>query len=80
MTLDEARALGAFATDLGNELTTVGPSDLRRMLPCCGRLYFGTRHSSSTELLGTMPGVVRVVDQRIAAAQGPIQVLFLAGS
>ena len=26
-----------------------------------------------------MSGVVRIVDQRIAAVQGPIQVLFLAG-
>ena len=31
-----------------------------------------------TELLGAMTGVVRIVDQRLAAVQGPIHVLFIA--
>ena len=78
LTLDEARGLGTFATRLGYQLTT-GRSALRRLFPCCGRLYTFTRHSATYELLGAMSGVVRVVDQRIAAVQGPIQVLFLAG-
>ena len=36
------------------------------------------RGGTTTDIIGGMPGVVRIVDQRIAAVQGPIQVLFLA--
>ena len=79
LTLDEARGLGTFAEDLSEQLT-FGRSELRRLFPCCGRLsLYSPGQSSTTELLGAMPGVVRMVDQRIAAVQGPIQVLFLAG-
>ena len=76
--LDEARGLGSFADRLSDELT-FGRSPLRSLFPCCGQLYVGTGHSAQFELLGAMSRVVKVVDQRIAAVQGPIQVLFLAG-
>ena len=76
--LDEARGLGSFADRLSDELT-VGRSPLRSLFPCCGQRYIGTGHSAEFELLGAMSRVVKVVDQRIAAVQGPIQVLFLAG-
>jgi hypothetical protein len=77
LTLDEARDLAGFAQRFNDKLTS-GTRALREIFPCCGRLFFGTGHSTSTELLGAMSGVVRIVDQRIAAVQGPIQVLFLA--
>ena len=76
--LDEARGLGSFADRLSDELT-FGRSPLRSLFPCCGQRYRGTGHIAEFELLGAMSRVVKVVDQRIAAVQGPIQVLFLAG-
>jgi hypothetical protein len=76
--LDEARELGSFADRLSDELT-FGRSPLRSLFPCCGQLYIGTGHGAQFELLGAMSREVKVVDQRIAAVQGPIQVLFLAG-
>ncbi|MGZ8565995.1 MAG: hypothetical protein ACXWXS_02975 [Actinomycetota bacterium] len=78
LSLDEARELSVFAERFGDQITSP-TSPLREIFPCCGRLFFGSGHGTSTELLGAMSGVVRVVDQRIAAVQGPIQVLFLAG-
>ncbi len=78
LTLDEARGQADFAQRFTERITS-GPSVLKEIFPCCGRLFFGTGHSTSTDLLGAMAGVVRIVDQRIAAVQGPIQVLFLAG-
>ena len=76
MSLDEARALSVFAEGFNDQIRST--SVLREVFPCCGRLFFG-RHTRTTELLGAMSGVVRVVDQRVAAAQGPIHVVFLAG-
>ena len=35
-------------------------------------------HGTTTELLGTITGVVGIVDQRLAAVAGPIHVLFVA--
>ena len=78
LTLEEARGLGSFADGLSRELT-VGRSPLRTLFPCCGQLYAGTGHGAQFELLSAMSRAVKVVDQRIAAVQGPIQVLFLAG-
>jgi hypothetical protein len=78
LTLDEARELADFAQRFDERLAS-GRTQLREIFPCCGRLYFGTRHSTLTDLLGAMSGVVHVVDQRIAAVQGPLQVLLLAG-
>ncbi|MGZ5300501.1 MAG: hypothetical protein ACXWEJ_01595 [Actinomycetota bacterium] len=78
LTLDEARGLADFAQRFDERLVS-GRSSLREIFPCCGRLYFGTRHSTLTDLLDAMPGVVHIVDQRIAAVQGPLQVLFLTG-
>ena len=77
LSLDEARELSVFAERFGDQIRST--SSLREVFPCCGRLFFGTGHTISTELLGGMSGVVRVVDQRIASVQGPVHVLFLAG-
>ena len=77
LTLDEARDQADFALRFNARLTS-GPRSLREIFPCCGRLFFGTGRGTSTDIIGGMPGVVRIVDQRMAAVQGPIQVLFLA--
>ena len=77
LSLDEARELSVFAERFGDQIRST--SSLREVFPCCGRLFLGTGHTISTELLGGMSGVVRVVDQRIASVQGPVHVLFLAG-
>ena len=76
ITLDEARDLSVTAAGLKDHLTS--DRQLRKLFPCCGRLFFFQLHGTTTELLGTMTGVVRVVDQRLAAVEGPIHVLFIA--
>jgi putative ABC transport system permease protein len=77
LTLGEARTLSVFAERFNDRLASERDS-LDAIFPCCGRLYFTRGHSTSTELFGAMPGVVRVVDQRLAAVEGPIHVLFVA--
>ncbi len=76
ITLDEARDLSVTAERLRDRMTS--DRELRSIFPCCGRLFFLQRHGTTTELLGTMSGVVGIVDQRLAAVQGPIHVLFVA--
>ena len=76
MSLDEAHTLAVTGERLRHRLTS--DRELRRIFPCCGRLFFFEGHGTTTELLGTMSGVIRVVDQRLAAVQGPIHVLFVA--
>ena len=76
ITLDEARTLSVMAERLRFRMTT--DRQLRQIFPCCGRLFFFQGHGTVTELLGAMTGVVRIVDQRLAAVQGPIHVLFIA--
>ena len=77
LSLDEAHRLSAFTNHFADQLGSPD-SPLSDVFPCCGRLFNGTGQFSTAALLGAMPGVVRIVDQRIAAVQGPIQVLFLA--
>ncbi len=77
LSLDEAHRLSAFTSHFADQLGSPG-SPLSDIFPCCGRLFNGTGQFSTAALLGAMPGVVRIVDQRVAAVQGPIQVLFLA--
>jgi len=62
ITLNEARDLSVTALGLKDRLTS--DRQLRKLFPCCGRLFFFQLHGTTTELLGTMTGVVRVVDQR----------------
>ncbi len=76
ITLDEARDLSVTAERLRDRMTS--DRQLRQIFPCCGRLFFFQGHGTTTELLGTMSGVVGIVDQRLAAVQGPIHVLFIA--
>ena len=76
ITLNEARDLSVTAVGLKDRLTS--DRQLRKLFPCCGRLFFFQLHGTTTELLGTMTGVVRIVDQRLAAVEGPIHVLFIA--
>jgi putative ABC transport system permease protein len=76
ITLDQARDLSVISEDLRDRMTS--DRELRKIFPCCGRLFFFQGHGSTTELLGTMTGVVGIVDQRLAAVEGPIHVLFVA--
>jgi putative ABC transport system permease protein len=75
-TLDEARDLSLTAERLRDSMTS--DRQLRTIFPCCGRLFFFLGHGTTTELLGAMTGVVGIVDQRLAAVEGPIHVLFVA--
>jgi putative ABC transport system permease protein len=78
LTLDEARDLSRFAGELGARMTT-GDSDFTKIFLCCGRLYGVFQgHSTDVEFLTATSGVVRVVDRRMAAVQGPLLVLLLA--
>ena len=77
LSLDEAHRLSAFTNRFADQLGS-RRSPLSDIFPCCGRLFNGTGQFSTAALLGATPGVVRIVDQRLAAVQGPIQVLFLA--
>ena len=76
ITLDEARDLSVTSVRLKNRMTS--DRGLRKIFPCCGRLFFFQLHGTTTELLGTITGVVGIVDQRLAAVAGPIHVLFVA--
>jgi putative ABC transport system permease protein len=78
LTLDEARDLSHFAMQLGDRMTS-GHSDFAKIFLCCGRFWqaFGG-HSTDVELLTAMRGLVGVVDRRMAAVQGPLQVLLFA--
>jgi putative ABC transport system permease protein len=79
LTLDEARRLSAFAGTLSDRMTS-GRGTFRQIFLCCGNTWraFGG-HSTDVELLTAIPGIVRIVDRRMAAVQGPLQVLLLAG-
>jgi putative ABC transport system permease protein len=77
LSLDEAHRLSAFTNHFADRLGSQR-SPLSDIFPCCGRLFSGRGQFSTAALLGAMPGVARIVDQRVAAVQGPIQVLFLA--
>ena len=74
ITLSEGRQLSVMVERLRDRM--VSEPQLRKIFPCCGRLYgFG---GPSAELLGTMTGVVGIVDRRLAAVEGPIHVMFVA--
>ena len=76
ITLDQARDLSVTSVRLKYRMTS--DRQLRKIFPCCGRLFFFQLHGTTTELLGTMTGVVSIVDQRLAAVAGLIHVLFVA--
>ena len=80
LTIDEARAVEAYATQTIREASRRG-TELRRVLRCCGRTYvgfpfFGRR---DIELDSAMPLVVHEVNRRTATIEGPLRLLLIAG-
>ena len=80
LAVDRARAIGRFATDTikraGDHHTSLG-----RLLLCCGTNYGRGFffHRRDIEFRSEMPGVLREVDRREAAVEGPLRLLLIAG-
>jgi putative ABC transport system permease protein len=80
LNVDEARAVRAYADRVLGRVTD-RKTRLGRLFACCGRAYggaffFGRR---DTEFRSSMPVVLREVDRRAAAVEGPLRLLLIAG-
>jgi putative ABC transport system permease protein len=76
LTLEEAVELAGFTRGFFERASAGG--DLNPLLRCCGRWF--TRHGTTeVTVTGNAELVVREVEQRIAALQGPMVVLLVAG-
>ena len=78
--VDEARDVRAYAARVLDEVSD-RKSRLGRLFQCCGRAYgigffFGRR---DTEFRSSMPIVLREVERRGAAIEGPLRLLLIAG-
>jgi putative ABC transport system permease protein len=75
LTIPEARDLGAFARAFLDDMSG-GDGRLNRVFQCCGARFrpFRTRNA----FLSAIPSVLTVVDRRMAALEGPVQLLALA--
>ena len=78
--VDRAREIARYATETiqkaGSHTTSLG-----RLLLCCGT-NFGRGfffHRRDIEFRSEMPGVLREVDRREAAIEGPLRLLLIAG-
>ena len=85
LTFDQARELQASAASLLRRMNSSGhDADFRSVFRCCGIIYpfsslsFGG-HVTDVEYLTAIPSVVHEVEQRMAAIQGPMLVVVLAG-
>jgi putative ABC transport system permease protein len=80
--VDEARDVRAYAARVLGEVSD-RKTRLGRLFRCCGQDYvtgagffFGRR---DTEFRSSMPLVLREVDRRAAAVEGPLRLLLIAG-
>jgi hypothetical protein len=84
LTLGESRELAVFESRLEGQMQKPS-TDLGRVFQCCGSVYLDPACTaffcpSSETSVGENAGlVVRAVDERIAAIQGPMAVLTIAG-
>ncbi|MET0801744.1 MAG: hypothetical protein ABWZ53_11320 [Actinomycetota bacterium] len=76
LTLTQASRLAAFSDGLKRRMSVGAP--LFRLFRCCGRT-FHRGGSSDVTFTGNADLVVQQVEQRIAAVQGPMVVLLVAG-
>jgi hypothetical protein len=78
---DEARAVRSYAGRMFEKVTD-RKTRLGRLFACCGQEYvggaffFGRR---DTEFRSSMPLVLRAVERRAAAVEGPLRLLLIAG-
>jgi hypothetical protein len=77
---DEARAVRAYANGV-LERVTDRKTEVGRLFACCGTTYvgfpfFGRR---DIEFRSSMPLVLREVERRAAAVEGPLRLLLIAG-
>jgi putative ABC transport system permease protein len=82
LNVDEARDVRTYAARVLGEVTD-RKTRLGRLFACCGQDYvsgpgffFGRR---DTEFRSSMPLVLREVDRRAAAVEGPLRLLLIAG-
>jgi hypothetical protein len=80
LTIDEAREVRAY-TDAVLEEVSHRRTPLGRLFSCCGRSYGGSFFFArrDTEFRSAMPIVLREVDRRAAAVEGPLRLLLIAG-
>ncbi|MGH2630986.1 MAG: hypothetical protein ACRDHI_10590, partial [Actinomycetota bacterium] len=76
LTLSQASRLAVFSDGLMRRMSVDG--SLFRLFRCCGRIYY-RGGSSEVTFTGNADLVVHQVEQRIAAVQGPMVVLLVAG-
>jgi putative ABC transport system permease protein len=80
LAVDRARAVARYATETIREAGRHSTS-LGRLLLCCGTNYGRGFffHRRDIEFRSQMPGVLREVDRREAAIEGPLRLLLIAG-
>lgn len=81
LTVDQARAVRRYAARILEDVTD-RKTELGRLFACCGldyirgSFFFGRR---DTEFRSAMPLVLREVERRAAAVEGPLRLLLIAG-